>query len=160
MADMLVALYRLPDDRELVEKLKSEGINIRRVHPYEISILRDFVRKNFGEGWADEAMNAFSHQPPTCFIATHEKKIVGFAAYECTARNFFGPTGVKPEYRNKGIGKALLIASLKAQRELGYGYAIIGSAGPVDYYAKTVGAIEIADSKPGIYVDGVQRSAD
>ena len=73
MADMLVALYRLPDDRELVEKLKSEGINIRRVHPYEISILRSFVQKSFGEGWADEAMNAFSHQPPTCFIATHEK---------------------------------------------------------------------------------------
>jgi hypothetical protein len=34
-------------------------------------------------------------------------------------------------------------------QDLGYVYAIIGAAGPVDYYAKTVGArvIEIDDGK-------------
>ena len=36
---------------------------------------------------------------------------------------------------------------------MGYAYAIIGSAGPEDYYAKVCGAIAIPDSKPGIYCD-------
>jgi hypothetical protein len=33
----------------------------------------------------------------------------------------------------------------------GYAYAIIGGVGPVEFYAKTVGAIVIAGSQPGIY---------
>jgi hypothetical protein len=36
---------------------------------------------------------------------------------------------------------------------MGYAYAIIGGAGPVDFYQKTVGAIEIEGSVPGIYRD-------
>ena len=30
---------------------------------------------------------------------------------------------------------------------------MIGGAGPVDFYAKTVSAIPIPDSSPGIYID-------
>ena len=156
MADMLVALYKLPDDREDVERLSSEGILIRRIQPYEISALRQFIMENFGQGWTDEAMNAFGHHPPTCFIAAYERKIIGFAVYECTRRNYFGPTGVKKDLRGKGVGKALLVACLRSMYELGYAYAIIGGAGPVGYYAKTVGAIEIPDSKPGIYSGGLE----
>jgi hypothetical protein len=33
----------------------------------------------------------------------------------------------------------------------GYGYAIIGDVGPAEFYRKTVGAVEIPDSTPGIY---------
>jgi hypothetical protein len=36
-------------------------------------------------------------------------------------------------------------------KEMGYAYAIIGGVGPKEFYAKTVGAIEIPDSAPGIY---------
>jgi hypothetical protein len=36
-------------------------------------------------------------------------------------------------------------------RALGYGYAVIGSAGPMEYYSKIVGATVIEDSTPGIY---------
>ena len=36
---------------------------------------------------------------------------------------------------------------------MGYVYAIIGAAGPVRFYQKTVGAIIIPDSEPGIYTD-------
>lgn len=157
MPDMLVNLLNLPDNSEEVAKLNSEGINIRRVQPYEISILQKSVLANFGEGWADEVMNAFSHQPPTCFIATYQKRIIGFAAYECTRRNFFGPTGTVQDFRCKGIGKALLIACLRAMHELGYVYAIIGGVGPTDFYSKCVGATVIPDSVPGIYVDSLER---
>jgi hypothetical protein len=33
----------------------------------------------------------------------------------------------------------------------GYGYAIIGSVGPTDFYRKAVGAVEIPDLTPGIW---------
>ena len=95
---------------------------------------------------------AFANKPVSCFIATHEDKIVGFAAYECTRRNFFGPTGVAEEYRGRGIGTALLLACLYAMQDMGYVYAIIGGAGPVDFYKRVVGAIVIPfDEGMGIY---------
>ena len=79
--------------------------------------------------------------------------MIGFAGYECTRKSFFGPTGVAETEQGRGIGKALLITSLWGLRELGYVYGIIGGAGPTDFYEKTVGAIVIPDSTPGIYTD-------
>ena len=43
MPDMLVKLYDLPDDSEDIDRLKDEGITIRRVASYETSALRRFV---------------------------------------------------------------------------------------------------------------------
>jgi GNAT superfamily N-acetyltransferase len=159
MPDMLVKLYELPDDRDEVERLAAEGILIRRVQPYEASVLKRFVLSAFSEVWADEAGRSFSFQPVSCIIATHEKKIVGFGCYDTTCRDFFGPTGVLESYRGKGIGKALLFACLRAMREIGYGYAIIGGAGPVKFYEKACGAVEIPGSVPGIYRDMLKREA-
>lgn len=156
MTDMLVNLIKLPDDRELVDSLKEEGILIRRISPYESTPLREFAME-FSKNWADEVMNAFIHQPPTAFVATKDRKIIGFGAYECTRRDYFGPTGVLPEYRGKGIGKALLFACLRAMFEYGYTYAIIGGVGPADFYARCVGATLIPDSTPGIYQDILKR---
>lgn len=153
MADMLVNLLNLPDCKEDINKLAAEGITIRRIQPYEISFLRRFILKHFGETWADEVSVAYAQKPITCFIATREKKIIGFAAYECTCRDYFGPTGVDKEYRGNGIGKVLLLSCLHAMRDMGYAYAIVGAVGPADFYASCVGATVIPDSTPGIYVD-------
>lgn len=38
----------------------------------------------------------------------------------------------------------------------GYGYAIVGNAGPTEFFRKVVGAIEIPGSEPGIYVESVR----
>jgi len=94
----------------------------------------------------------FARQPISVFIAILEREVVGFAAYECTRRGFFGPMGVIDRAHGKGVGKALLIAALWGLREMGYVYAIVGAAGPVPFYQKTVGAIIIPDSEPGIYM--------
>ncbi len=40
---------------------------------------------------------------------------------------------------------------LEAMRDEGYGYAVIGSAGPVNFYNKCCGATVIEGSIPGIY---------
>jgi len=89
----------------------------------------------------------------SCFIAVQDGKIIGFACYDVTAKGFFGPTGVTAEARGQGVGRALLLATLHGLAEMGYAYAIIGGAGPVDFYRKAVGAIEIEGSEPGIYRD-------
>ena len=153
MPDMLVKLLELPDYHEDMAKLKEQGINIRRIQPYEISLLRRFVMDTFGEGWADEVMNAFTHQPVTCYIATKDKKIIGFGAYECTRRDYFGPTGLAKEYRGRGSGKVLYLACMHGLHDLGYVYGIVGGAGPVDFYAKCSSATVIPDSMPGCYGD-------
>ena len=148
MADLLVNLLKLPP----VEALDAKVL-IRRAQPFELSIVRQFIQQNFSATWADEASVGFANKPISVFIAAIDQKLVGFAAYECTRRGFFGPTGVVDSARGLGIGKALLLSSLTALRELGYVYAIIGAAGPVRFYQKTVGAIVIPDSEPGIYSD-------
>ncbi len=153
MADLLVNLLKLPLLEPLVAELEKQSVTIRRAQPFEISALRTFIQNEFSVSWADEVSVGFSNKPVSIFVATMDRKIVGFSAYECTRRNFFGPTGVSKAVHGQGIGTALLVASLGGLRELGYVYGIIGAAGPVEFYEKTVGAVVIVDSNPGIYTD-------
>ena len=76
---------------------------------------------------------------------------MGFACYEATCRGYFGPGGVLEAYRGQSLGTRLLFECLRSMKEMGYAYAIIGGVGPKEFYVKTVGAIEIPDSTPGIY---------
>ena len=154
MPDMLVNLLKVPS----LERLNDESINIRRAQTFEITPVREFVQQHFSLAWADEILVGFAYKPVSVVIATRDGGVIGFAGYECTRKAFFGPTGVSEKERGRGIGTALLIASLWGLRELGYVYAIIGSAGPTGFYERTVGAIVIPDSEPGIYVDLLKNS--
>jgi GNAT superfamily N-acetyltransferase len=147
----LVNLLKLPEPENV-----ESGVLIRRAQPFELTQVREFVIKHFSSKWADEISVGFANKPVSVFIAAIDHKLVGFAAYECTRRAFFGPTGVLEEARGKGLGKALLLSSLIGLRELGYVYAIIGGVGPVRFYQKTVGAIVIPDSEPGIYGESLE----
>lgn len=149
MPDLLVNLLKLAPQKSLDD----EAITIRRAQAFEITPVRQFIEANFSVPWADEISVGFANKPVTVFIATREGRVVGFAGYECTRKAFFGPTGVAEGERGSGIGKALLFASLAGLRELGYVYAIIGAAGPVEFYREAVGAFVIPDSEPGIYTD-------
>ena len=157
MPDLLVSLLDLPPVEPLVESLREEKIIIRRAFPFEITPVQTFVREHFGPGWFDEISVGFANKPSSIYMAIDQSgeksKIVGFGAYECTCRNFFGPTGVAESYRKRGIGKTLLLACLHGLREMGYAYGVIGGAGPVEFYSKACGAVPIAGSQPGIYRD-------
>lgn len=153
MPDLLVNLLKLPQQ----ENVPTNEYIVRRAQPFELSAVCDFVSTNFSQSWADEISVGFARQPVTVYIATIDRELVGFAAYECTRRGFFGPTGVLETAQGKGIGKALLFAALSALREMGYVYAIIGAAGPVRFYQQTVNAIIIPDSEPGIYIDALKK---
>ena len=148
MPDMLVNLY----DIDNMVKC-SKGIIIKRVLAPDRYKIVLFVKENFGDAWASECECAFSNSPISCYIALKGTEIVGFACYDATCKNFFGPTGVKEEFRGKGIGSALLKKSLLSMKENGYAYAIIGSVGPVEFYEKEVNAIiiESSDNNKNIY---------
>src|SRR5258705_1546710 len=154
MPDLLVNLLKLP----AVESSPEQTFSVRRAQPFELTIVRTFVSRNFSISWADEISVGFAHKPVSVYIATIEGELVGFAAYECTRRGFFGPAGVVTNAQGNGIGKALLFAALWSLREMGYVYAIVGAAGPVRFYQKTVGAIVIPDSEPGIYTDQLKAT--
>lgn len=153
MPDLLVNLLNLPPLEPVMLELNHANVLVRRAQPFEISQALDFVEREFSVAWADEISIGFANKPVSVYIAVADKEIVGFAAYECTRRSFFGPTGIVESMQRRGIGKALLLASLWGLREMGYVYAIIGRAGPVEFYEKAVGAIVIPDSEPGIYTD-------
>ena len=155
MPDMLVKLYELPDLGEPLGRTRARGIDIRRPHPWEKPILVEWVERTFSPAWSLECELAFAAGPPCCYVAVEKDRLIGFACYDCTCRNFFGPTGVAPASRGRGVGLALLLSCLHTMRINGYAYAIIGGVGPAEYYAKTVGATLIEGSSPGIYDFGL-----
>jgi GNAT superfamily N-acetyltransferase len=150
MADLLVRLYDLPVF-ESEEKVRNAGVTVRRAMSFERHVVIDWVRSHFSEGWVSEVLLGFSQQPATAYVAVKDNQLLGFACYDTSAKGYFGPTGVDEAARGQGIGEALLIATLKAMREAGYGYAVIGDPGPVAFYQKRLDALEIPKSKPGIY---------
>lgn len=158
MADLLVKLYELPPSARLLETLKEGGVEIRRAIGPEKHAAVEWVEKNFSRAWASECDVAMSAQPVTCFLAIKDRQIIGFACYDSTMKGFFGPIGVDPASHKKGLGKALLIRTLEAMLDAGYGYAAIGWAGPVDFFRKTVGATVIEGSEPGVYKNLVKAS--
>ncbi|WEK54074.1 MAG: GNAT family N-acetyltransferase [Candidatus Cohnella colombiensis] len=151
MPDMLVKLYDLPSFESVEQYEQRTGITIRRAIAPEKHIIEAWVEKHFHTGWVSECEVALSRSPITCIIATENGKLLGFACYDATTKGFFGPTGVDESERGRGIGKMLLMYSLYLMRLDGYGYAVIGGAGPTEFYAKTTGAIVIENSEPGVY---------
>lgn len=150
MPDMLVKLYTLPDLEPAIAQQRAAGVEIRRALPPEKHVVVEWVRRAFGDIWASETDVSFSHRPVGCFIAVAGQQMLGFACYEATCKDYFGPTGVSEAARGRGIGAALLLAALHALRAEGYAYAIIGAVGPAEFYSKVVGATLIPDSTPGI----------
>ena len=152
MQDMLVNLLDLPDSADLYRHLRGQGIEIHRALAPDRQLVCDFVEKTFSSCAVGEAEAALARKPVSLFLATEYGQLIGFACYEATAPDFFGPTAVLESRRGRGIGRALLLRSLEAMRdELGYVYAVIGGVGPAAFYEKCVGARLIPGSDPGIY---------
>ena len=152
MPDMLVKLYELPALEPVMASQRDKGITIRRVMAAEKHFVLNWVREHFeSEYWVSECDKAFANRPVSCFIAVEDGQLIGFGCYDATARGFFGPTGVSEDNRGKGTGAALLLACLHDMRHQDYGYAIIGWAGPTEFYTRICGATVIPDSSPGVY---------
>ena len=120
----------------------------------------DWFGSEFTAGWASEAAVAFAGHPIGCFVATQGAQLIGAACYNATFCGFFGPIGVREDLRGRKIGEALTIASLRAMREDGYAYGVIGAAKTPEFFARVVNATPIPDSWPGAYQGLLPQKSD
>lgn len=123
---------------------------IRKVNKNEISELVHFIGKNFSNEWSQTIREAFSLNKPPVYVAFDDNgDIIGFAAYDIykNKKCYFGPMGVSLSNRVKGIGYSLLHHCLKDMSDIGYEYAIIGQAGPIEFYEKACNAVVIPSNK-------------
>ncbi|HEX8679277.1 MAG TPA: GNAT family N-acetyltransferase [Chthoniobacterales bacterium] len=146
MPDLLVRLYNLPAEADA-------ALGVRRAFSAERDLICAWVAENFNRSWASECAGCFTGGRPTCFVAVEDAQLAGFACYDTTARGIFGPIGVGEAARKRGLGRALLSATLRDMAAAGYAYAVIGWAAEdsLAFYQKAVDAIEIPESTPGFY---------
>lgn len=141
--DMIASLYNLPQVKI------NEKIQIKRAYPSDKDIILDFIKKNFEKNWIYEAEYAIVSDISKCFVAVDNKKIIGFACFDSSAKGFFGPMGVLKKRRGEKIGATLLYKTLLAMKEYGYAYAIIGWVNDAkEFYEKTINAQVIQNSSP------------
>jgi len=147
LSDLLVPLYDLPDAKE------QDGLWVGKPLSHQAPSVLSFIQDNFSSGWKAEAGTAFGSVPPTIIVAVDKASgsLAGFCCWDCTARGFLGPIGVHDDFRGKGVGNSVVIAVLHSMREVGYGYAVIGDAGPVEFFQRICDARVIEGSTPGIY---------
>lgn len=149
--DMLIRLYdtELGGERPTVVA----PLTLRKPLGAEHDLVVAWVAQQFGAGWASEARAALTHRPITLYIATQGEPaaMLGFCAYDATARGLVGPIGVAEQARGSGIGAALLSACLHDMRAVGYAYAVVGAVGAPEFFHRVAGATEIERSTPGIY---------
>ena len=96
-----------------------------------------FIEHNFGAIWRFEASHA-----DTIFHVREEGEIAGFATHEANNRGlgFFGPTGVAEQFRGRGLGKELLLASLADLQRRGFDRVVIPWTDAIAFYKKSCGA--------------------
>jgi mycothiol synthase len=100
---------------ERQQKLEAEGVEIRPVVPADITRILEFLPPHFGWDWHREAAGIFNdlfNGDPrfvSMIIALQGEEVLGYAQHRGER---FGPFGVHPELRSRGIGRVLLAATL------------------------------------------------
>ncbi len=104
-----------PEVTERERILHAEGYHVRPVTPADLPGLMPFIAAHFGWDWVrfaqDYLLELFGPgSDQICFlVATHNGRIVGYCQQR---RERFGPFGVDPALRSKGLGRVLLFRCL------------------------------------------------
>ncbi|WP_416150270.1 GNAT family N-acetyltransferase [Salipaludibacillus sp. HK11] len=134
--------------------IRITDITYRRAEQNDVISLINFIIKEFGNGWIDSIENGFLKDKISIYIALDDKEIVGFACFDVVRnkKGLFGPMGTAHSKKVQGIGYGLLHMCLREMKEKGYEYAVIGEAGPLEFYEKACNAVVIP--KPSNCRDG------
>jgi predicted N-acetyltransferase YhbS len=119
------------------------GITVRRAAAAETKPLGDWLTQGpwGGSSWPAEVIRSLSLDPPGCHVAERAGQYLGFASHGVNRRAWFGPMGTLDAERRRGIGAVLLKRCLADIRDSGLNSAQIGWTGPVQFYARAVGAL-------------------
>jgi len=71
-----------------------------------------------------------------CWVARAGETVVGFGCHSVSRRGWIGPMATDPEWRDRGVGDALLSALCADLMTHGIAVADIAWVGPVGFYAK------------------------
>jgi ribosomal protein S18 acetylase RimI-like enzyme len=104
-----------PDVLAAAARLAAEGVVVRPVAPTDIVPVLGFVQRHFSWDWHREAsgvlLDLFAGDPRqvSMVVAVRGGEVLGYAEHRAER---FGPFGVDPALRSRGIGRALLAATL------------------------------------------------
>ena len=116
------------------EELRQESIIITEIN-YNDEVIK-WVSKNFSPEWGYEVSLGFKEEEGGVWIAKRDKEILGFSVYGGLEPNWFGPIGVHPAARRKGIGTVLLYRCLESLRLLGKRLVVIPWTGHLFFYTQ------------------------
>lgn len=138
--DMIVSLknYERP-------VINNEYFVIRKAEVKDKIKLIEFVLKEFNQNWAKNVEKGLSYEDIPIYIALNEEEILGFAVFDVVRdkKGLFGPMGVSRKKRINGIGYSLLHHCLHDMKCIGYEYAVISEAGPLEFYENACNAVVI-----------------
>ena len=108
--------FRVPEAiAERAAALRDEGIEIRPAIPADIVPVLDFAQRHFTWDWHREASGVFADlfagdpRQVGMLVAVQDGRVLGYAEHRGER---FGPFGVDPSLRSRGIGRLLLAATL------------------------------------------------
>ncbi|WP_102026451.1 GNAT family N-acetyltransferase [Salirhabdus sp. Marseille-P4669] len=135
-----VARDLIVDLSEVDDELKEKNA-IRRLTEDDLEAIKRFIVEEFDARWLGNFENLHGEELPV-FLALQDEEIVGFACYDTFEgkKGYFGPMGVAKHHRLASVGKELLQRSLVDMSKKGYAYAILGGAGPIEFYEKNCNA--------------------
>ena len=127
-------------------QLQSRGIRVRRAQIEDEPAITRLCERHGHGGWAVETSAALHDQPVTVFVAEWDPRpdekdsIAAFATHGVAGPVHFGPMLTAADARGQGIGTVLLKRCLQDWQRAGIARCEIVWAGPLSFYARTVGA--------------------
>jgi len=149
IVNMLVDLSGFSIDRKRHDALLSSlNVALSLVHGATAQDVV-WITNTFGGSWPQEAQAGWNW-----FVRDTAGACLGFATYEQRALRYwwldgwlenpavgiFGPMGVDPALRGKGVGMVLTQRALLSLKDLGFSQALIPAVGPIQFYERCCGA--------------------
>lgn len=117
------------------EELKAEGYEVRMFRREDTLPLLAFVEEHFPH-WTPSILDGMQHGKTDTVLALKDGEIVGYTEWENTytdppkgAPGRFGPFGVRPDQRSKGIGAVIFYYLIDRITGQGHRYLWFGWAG-------------------------------